>query len=645
MQHCLRKTIPLFLLAAVLSGCKIQISSPIGGSVTTASGSYRCGASETCVVEVEDATFDESFTAAAEDGYEFLGWSQKQRGFCGGRTNACALRTTGFPGNPSLMQILRSEETFYLDPIIRPLNTLSFMVDLWTDDYFVINSSRRGVMAVRMPSSADRIIEISWFQDGVWYTATPGPSALSATGSPSVFVVNTASTTAAYPKQGDGVPPGERSLYRDEDNNAQALLDSCSEGSLEENIDGLLLDSYSLFLDAAGEDARFDSSVAAFTGVGGFICPSTEREWAKKLQQGALDEAEEAPVIGPIIESLRNLQKEVTGVFELVDEVDCFLDERACIKGAVALTDPGSLGSFPDDVTPPPGMLSFTDVAYRVTDPEAEACNDPGYLVAKTFNATEGRVPFDLSAELIADTPGQWCGQGITHRWLLKKEASLVDGQFVSTFGEIKRSGRRFSYVFREPGTYFLSHTALLPDGSVLIRGNTTQIVVKAPSGSVADTGWIIFVRNVIREEECLGADFPAASNGVLETDLGYGWSVMRQRGDSVSLFDDRTYEWAISGLTMVIEDRTDYVGGLFESTYGEIIFAGDFRSFSGFIESNYPETDENGNSYQCKETDFLEGRRSTIDAYLDQIEQDFGLDARAAARAEIYGDPEKYVP
>ena len=108
------------LAAMALSACKVQITVPAeGGTVTTESGNYNCGAGQQCEVVIDSTEFDESFRAVADAGYRFIGWKKANRHFCGGNNADCNLVTSAFGGNPTLMSFLNGEnanQTFYLVP-------------------------------------------------------------------------------------------------------------------------------------------------------------------------------------------------------------------------------------------------------------------------------------------------------------------------------------------------------------------------------------------------------------------------------------------------------------------------------------------------------------------------------------------------
>ena len=106
----------VILTAMALTGCKLEVRVPYGGSVMTADGSFSCNAGQTCVIEVVDLFFDQSFVAMAAQGYRFDGWKAREGYLCGGQEGYCELSTAGFEGHPELMAILESSETFRLEP-------------------------------------------------------------------------------------------------------------------------------------------------------------------------------------------------------------------------------------------------------------------------------------------------------------------------------------------------------------------------------------------------------------------------------------------------------------------------------------------------------------------------------------------------
>ncbi|MEM8562398.1 MAG: hypothetical protein AAGF57_09200 [Pseudomonadota bacterium] len=112
----------LFLaaLCLFLAACRIEINSPIGGSVKTVSDRYSCDENNRCTIDVVDTLFTEDFYAKPFSGYEFAGWKQQYRGFCGGYGGNCSLSTVGFDGWEVLTSVLDSDEVFYLTPRFQP---------------------------------------------------------------------------------------------------------------------------------------------------------------------------------------------------------------------------------------------------------------------------------------------------------------------------------------------------------------------------------------------------------------------------------------------------------------------------------------------------------------------------------------------
>jgi hypothetical protein len=107
----------MIFACTLIAACKIEIPVPQGGHVTTLSGEYSCAAGTTCVIDVEDILFDETFSAVPAPGYEFKHWKKRKRGFCGDKVGACHLFTTTFAGKESLLSILASDMVFFLEPV------------------------------------------------------------------------------------------------------------------------------------------------------------------------------------------------------------------------------------------------------------------------------------------------------------------------------------------------------------------------------------------------------------------------------------------------------------------------------------------------------------------------------------------------
>ena len=129
------KTIKLAALLTsiiVLCGCKVTIRVPEGGKVVTVSGAYSCPSGQKCVVDIGDIYFNETFVARPAPGYFFAGWRRNARGLCGGNTEPCNLDTSGFNGHNALMDLLASDEVFFLTPVFQTSPpTAEYNMDFW----------------------------------------------------------------------------------------------------------------------------------------------------------------------------------------------------------------------------------------------------------------------------------------------------------------------------------------------------------------------------------------------------------------------------------------------------------------------------------------------------------------------------------
>jgi len=131
-----------------LSACKLVIELPEGGQLKSASGKFDCrneqqgvshssadrgyapyqGVSPThagafhCEFDVSDTSFDETFTAIPDPGYEFKQWKKVPRGFFGNSTESSVrLFTSNFVGDDRLLAFLDSDNEFYLEPVFARL--------------------------------------------------------------------------------------------------------------------------------------------------------------------------------------------------------------------------------------------------------------------------------------------------------------------------------------------------------------------------------------------------------------------------------------------------------------------------------------------------------------------------------------------
>ncbi len=104
------------LLAALLPACKIVVTVPFGGKVVTEEG-FECLSGQTCVIDVSDDSFDSTFAAVPDKGHSFVRWRRKTAAFCGDETTPCYLSTNGFAEHQALLDILDSDQEFFLEPV------------------------------------------------------------------------------------------------------------------------------------------------------------------------------------------------------------------------------------------------------------------------------------------------------------------------------------------------------------------------------------------------------------------------------------------------------------------------------------------------------------------------------------------------
>jgi Leucine-rich repeat (LRR) protein len=106
----------LFFVLALASGCKIEITVPEGGKVVSASHAYDCDSGKTCVVEVNDFHFAETFDAHAQEGWIFIGWKVGRGYLCQRSASFCHLSNKGLGQYEAISAVVESDETLFLEP-------------------------------------------------------------------------------------------------------------------------------------------------------------------------------------------------------------------------------------------------------------------------------------------------------------------------------------------------------------------------------------------------------------------------------------------------------------------------------------------------------------------------------------------------
>ena len=108
----------LISAVAMIGGCRIEIAVPEGGKVVGDSGSYECFAGTVCSIDVDDFSFDETFSAVATGSdYQFSHWRKRPGGLCGGQAEPCTIDASRAADHPNLTDILYSDRSFYLEPV------------------------------------------------------------------------------------------------------------------------------------------------------------------------------------------------------------------------------------------------------------------------------------------------------------------------------------------------------------------------------------------------------------------------------------------------------------------------------------------------------------------------------------------------
>ena len=113
-----RLVLAAFVICA-LAACKVEVVVPEGARVDTESGAYSCEASQTCLIDIADTDFDETFLVEPEPGYIAIGWKKRDNGLCGGDdTTSCRVFTTWLAGIEKADAILDADLTLYLEPVV-----------------------------------------------------------------------------------------------------------------------------------------------------------------------------------------------------------------------------------------------------------------------------------------------------------------------------------------------------------------------------------------------------------------------------------------------------------------------------------------------------------------------------------------------
>jgi hypothetical protein len=120
--------------ALTLAGCKVEMVPGQGGRIDGNTGTW-CREADICTLRIETTDFLEEFIAVAEPGWKFSHWKQRAGGFCSGsEENTCTLDTTNFVAFPALLEVLNSDDRYFMEPVFEPAEPL---VEQWSKVFVI----------------------------------------------------------------------------------------------------------------------------------------------------------------------------------------------------------------------------------------------------------------------------------------------------------------------------------------------------------------------------------------------------------------------------------------------------------------------------------------------------------------------------
>ncbi len=104
-------------LALAVGGCKLKVYVPTGaGYVESTSGAFHCSLMSVCNLDIVDTGFEETFRAVPHEGFIFAGWKDRPQGLYANSIGDAYITSAVPATNQALMDLLASDETFYLEP-------------------------------------------------------------------------------------------------------------------------------------------------------------------------------------------------------------------------------------------------------------------------------------------------------------------------------------------------------------------------------------------------------------------------------------------------------------------------------------------------------------------------------------------------
>jgi hypothetical protein len=115
------KSLVILFTAILLSGCFIRINPTPGGVVQNQSGNHpNCGVGDACEdIAVVDLTFDETFVAVPDEGYEFVRWISAREHFFGCTTEPSVRLYTADLEGTGLESYFSEDDVFFISPQFR----------------------------------------------------------------------------------------------------------------------------------------------------------------------------------------------------------------------------------------------------------------------------------------------------------------------------------------------------------------------------------------------------------------------------------------------------------------------------------------------------------------------------------------------
>lgn len=135
------KVLTALLLLTCLAACRVVITVPPGGQVTSDEGTV-CLAGQTCTIDVTSASFADIFSAEPVAGYTFAGWCNDHAHLCGDSTQSCAFTMVPHAGLANISDLLAMDFDFYLEPrFVADEDEDRYPVATWRDLLSGLNSS------------------------------------------------------------------------------------------------------------------------------------------------------------------------------------------------------------------------------------------------------------------------------------------------------------------------------------------------------------------------------------------------------------------------------------------------------------------------------------------------------------------------